>query len=149
MDSRLAHLLEAKNALLDRWKGQRLNRRLRKKIAELNRTIEDHCQSLTRQQWDEVCNSVDGQMRVGGKWNLLKHLLNESNSKSNQSQAISRVLHEARQSETKDAILDALTNKYLPIGTSSPADYPSYKRPPAWSSASLSPPARSGKFSRT
>ncbi|KAG0418622.1 hypothetical protein HPB47_004699 [Ixodes persulcatus] len=88
---------------------------LRKKIAELNRTIEDHCQSLTRQQWDEVCNSVDGPMRVGGKWNLLKHPLNDSNSKSHQSQVISRVLHEARQSETEDAILDALTNKYLPI----------------------------------
>ncbi|KAG0412376.1 hypothetical protein HPB47_010480 [Ixodes persulcatus] len=100
-DSRLAHLLEAKQALLDRWKGQRLNRRLRKKIAELHRTIEDHCQSLTRQQWDEVCNTVDGQMRVGGKWNLLK-----------------------------DSILDALTNKYQPIGTSNPADYPSYKGPP-------------------
>ncbi|KAG0412165.1 hypothetical protein HPB47_010704 [Ixodes persulcatus] len=100
LDSRLAHLLEAKKALLDR---------LRKKIAELDRTIEDHCQSFTRQQWDEVCNSVDGQMR---------------------SQVISIVLHEARQSETEDAILDALINKYLPIGTSSPADYPSYKRPP-------------------
>ncbi|CAN8021636.1 unnamed protein product [Ixodes persulcatus] len=74
MDSRLAYLQEAKKALIDRLKGQRLNRRLRKKIAELNRTIEDHCKSLTRQQWDEVCNSVDGQMRVGGKWNLLKHL---------------------------------------------------------------------------
>ncbi|KAG0431042.1 hypothetical protein HPB47_022161 [Ixodes persulcatus] len=33
-------------------------------------------------------------MRVGGKWNLLKPLLNESNS--NQSQVIRRVLHEAR-----------------------------------------------------
>ncbi|KAG0436140.1 hypothetical protein HPB47_018122 [Ixodes persulcatus] len=130
MDSRLANFLEAKKALLDRWKGQRLNRRLRKIIAELNRTIEDHCQSHTRQQWDEVCNSVDGQMRVGGKWNLLKHLLYESNSNSNQSQVISRVLHEARQSETKDAILDALTNKYLPMGTSSQADYPSYKGHP-------------------
>lgn len=32
MDSRLAHLLEAKGALLARWKGQRLNRRLRVKV---------------------------------------------------------------------------------------------------------------------
>ncbi|XP_037555927.1 uncharacterized protein LOC119432847 [Dermacentor silvarum] len=43
MDSRLAHLLEAKQSLLARWKGQRLNRRLRKKIAEVNRSIEEHC----------------------------------------------------------------------------------------------------------
>ncbi|KAG0443870.1 hypothetical protein HPB47_014439 [Ixodes persulcatus] len=53
MDRSLAHLLKAKKALLDRWKGQRLNLRLRKKIVELNRTIEDHCQSLTRQECDE------------------------------------------------------------------------------------------------
>ncbi|KAG0417941.1 hypothetical protein HPB47_005242, partial [Ixodes persulcatus] len=120
MDSRLAYLLEAKKALLDRLKGQRLNRRLRKKIAELNRTIEDHCKSLTRQQRDEVCNSVDGQMRVGGKWNLLKHL--------HTSPTLTPI--RARLSETEDAILDALTNRYLPIGTSSHADYPSYKGPP-------------------
>ncbi|KAG0445018.1 hypothetical protein HPB47_003208 [Ixodes persulcatus] len=80
-------LIQDSSIDLERWKGQRLNRRLPKKIAELNRTIEDHCQSLTRQKWDEVCNSVDGQMRAGGKWNLLKHLLNESNSNSNQSQS--------------------------------------------------------------
>ncbi|KAG0419804.1 hypothetical protein HPB47_003866 [Ixodes persulcatus] len=109
-----------KKALLDRWKGQRLNRRLRKKIAELNRAIEDHCQSPIRQQWNEVCNSVNGQMRVGGKWTLLKHLLNKSNSNFNQSQAV----RDGRRH------LDALTNKYLLIGTSSPADYTSYKGPP-------------------
>ncbi|KAG0432491.1 hypothetical protein HPB47_020799 [Ixodes persulcatus] len=32
MDSRLAHLIEAKTSILSRWKGQRLNKRLRKKI---------------------------------------------------------------------------------------------------------------------
>lgn len=47
MDSRLAHLLEAKQALLNRWKGQRLNRRLRKKIAEVNRSVEEHCRTLS------------------------------------------------------------------------------------------------------
>lgn len=31
MDSRLAHLLEAKQSLLERWKSQRLNRKLRKR----------------------------------------------------------------------------------------------------------------------
>lgn len=30
MDSRLAHLIEAKNSILARWKGQRFNRKLRK-----------------------------------------------------------------------------------------------------------------------
>lgn len=41
MDSRLEHLIEAKQSLLNRRKGQRLNRRLRKKIAEINRAIQE------------------------------------------------------------------------------------------------------------
>lgn len=127
MDSRLAHLLEAKTSLLNRWKGQKLNRRLRKKIAELNKTIEDHCQTLSRQQWDEVCNSVDGQMRVGAKWNLLKHLLDDTNTKSNQRQVIAKVLHQASQSETLQTVLDRLARKYLPLGNSSDEDYPPTK----------------------
>ncbi|KAG0431921.1 hypothetical protein HPB47_021332 [Ixodes persulcatus] len=39
MDNRLAHLIEAKNSTLARWTKQRLNRRLRKNVAELNRSI--------------------------------------------------------------------------------------------------------------
>ncbi|KAM7309196.1 hypothetical protein ISCGN_012827 [Ixodes scapularis] len=50
MDSRLAHLIEAKNSILARWTKQRLNRRPKKKVAELNRSIEEHCRTLNRQQ---------------------------------------------------------------------------------------------------
>lgn len=130
MDSRLTHLLEAKKSLLDRWKGQRLNRKLRKKIAQLNGTTEEHCQVLAKQQWDELCNSVDGQMRVGGKWNLLKHLLDDTNSKSNQRHAIEKVLHEAKRSEPMGVIADKLANRYLPVGSVRPTDYPTYKGEP-------------------
>lgn len=37
MDSRLAHLIEAKESILARWKTQKLNRRLRKRLAELDK----------------------------------------------------------------------------------------------------------------
>ncbi|XP_037564609.1 uncharacterized protein LOC119444253 [Dermacentor silvarum] len=60
MDSRLAHLLEAKQSLLARWKGQRLNRRLRKRISELNKSIADHCSTLFKQQWDEILHQAKG-----------------------------------------------------------------------------------------
>lgn len=65
MDSRLAHLIEAQQALQAKWKTQKLNRRLRKKTAELNKQIEEHSRTLARQQWAEVCNSVDAQIRKG------------------------------------------------------------------------------------
>ncbi|XP_037505344.1 uncharacterized protein LOC119381643 [Rhipicephalus sanguineus] len=126
MDSRLAHLLEAKQSLLTRWKGQRLNRRLRKKIAEVNRSIEEHCKVLSKQQWDEVCNSVDGQMRRGGPWNLLKHLLNENNTKSNQRCTLTRILHAARQGSSDNQVLAELVGKYLPIASGPPPSAPDY-----------------------
>lgn len=116
MDSRLAHLLEAKQSLLNRWKGQRLNRRLRKKIAELNRTIEEYCHTLSKQQWDEVCNSVDGQMRNGRNWNLLKHLLDDTNTRSNQQHVMAKLLHTATRVKTTEEVLNSLVEKYLPVG---------------------------------
>ncbi|XP_049529003.1 uncharacterized protein K02A2.6-like [Dermacentor silvarum] len=63
MDSRLAHLLEAKKSLVEKWRTQKLNRRLRKRISLLNKEIEDYSQELSRQQWNEACSKVDGQMR--------------------------------------------------------------------------------------
>ncbi|KAH6947741.1 hypothetical protein HPB50_021113 [Hyalomma asiaticum] len=65
VDSRLAHLIEAKNSVLSRWEKQRVNRRLRKKIAEINRTTEEHCQTFCKQQWNELCNEIDGQLYNG------------------------------------------------------------------------------------
>lgn len=62
MDSRLAHLLEARNSLKRRWKSQRHNRKLRKCIALLNREIEKHCAVLCRQQWHAICQEADGQI---------------------------------------------------------------------------------------
>lgn len=129
MDSRLAHLLEAKQSLLARWKGQRLNRRLRKKISDLNKTIEEHCRVLSKQQWDEVCNSVDGQMRNGKTWNLLKHLLSETNTKTNQRNVLARAMHEAKQSSSEEEVLKQLVQKYLPVDSNPATTYPEYSGP--------------------
>ncbi|KAH9374690.1 hypothetical protein HPB48_003534 [Haemaphysalis longicornis] len=53
-DSRLAHLIQAKQTAQVRWKGHRLNCRWRNKIPDLNYAIEEHCKVLSMQQWDEV-----------------------------------------------------------------------------------------------
>lgn len=128
MDARLAHLLEAKNSILSRWRTQRLNRRLRKKIAQLNREIEAYSIELSKQQWNEVCSSVDGQMRVGAKWNLLKQLLDESQSKGNQRLAIDRIVHNQKaKGVSEKALLKRLADSYLPLGPSGDADYPHYR----------------------
>lgn len=125
MDSRLAHFLEAKNALQAQWKTQKLNRCLREKISELNRQIDEHSETLARQQWDEVCDAVDVQMRSVAKWNLLKHLLGDKQSKTNQQLTIDRLIHNLKNSGlTETHIIDELASRYLCTEPASHNDYP-------------------------
>ncbi|XP_070389357.1 uncharacterized protein [Dermacentor albipictus] len=127
MDSKLAHLLEAKQALLTRWKGQRHNRRLRKKVSEVNREIEHHCKNLCKQQWAELCESVEGQLRSGKSWGLLKHLLDEGSTRSSQRRSLARAIHLATDSTPDVSIVYRLIDKYLPVADSSaPTQFPDY-----------------------
>lgn len=92
VDSKVAHMLEAKNSLVTRWKAQRFNRRLRAKIAQVNRDIETYVQ-LSRQQWDEACSETDGRMRRGGKWKLLKSILNDKLSRGTANLAANKLVN--------------------------------------------------------
>ncbi|KAH6937970.1 hypothetical protein HPB50_005787 [Hyalomma asiaticum] len=60
MDSHLAHLLEAKKALRERWLKNKLNRSLRKRIAMINAEISSYSKVLEQKHWVEMCDKVDG-----------------------------------------------------------------------------------------
>ncbi|XP_049527622.1 uncharacterized protein LOC125947250 [Dermacentor silvarum] len=77
MDSRLAHLLEAK------------------------------------QQWDELCDSAEGQLKTGKSWRLLRYLLHDGNTKSNQNRALAKAVHLATDSAPDEAFMEQLIDKYL------------------------------------
>lgn len=114
MDSRLAHLIEAKQSILNRWKKLRLNRRLRKKVAELNRTIEEYCRTLCAQQWDEICNAADGQMHNGKTWNLLRHLLDKTKTKSHQRDRLAKLIHREVTKHGAEHVTKRISDRYLP-----------------------------------
>lgn len=136
MDSRLAHLLEAKNALRRRWEKQKLNRRLRSKLREINKKIEEHSRELSAQQWDEVCNEADGKMRRGSKWSLLKNLFADSNkpTKSNARIMLDRLVHlHTIEGTSPQDFANTLADIYLPTESKSvPWDDPAceYKGTP-------------------
>ncbi|KAH8020184.1 hypothetical protein HPB51_025345 [Rhipicephalus microplus] len=116
MDSRLTHLLEAKHALLTRWKTQRHNHRLRARLALLNKDIESYAKELARQQWDETCTETDGRMRKGSKWSLLKSLFNDQQSKSALILATDRLIKkEITVGVTEKESANNLANTYLPL----------------------------------
>ncbi|XP_070377433.1 uncharacterized protein [Dermacentor albipictus] len=115
VDSRLAHLFEAKQSILNRWKKQQLNRRLRKNVAELNRAIEVHCRLLCMQQWNEICNAADGQMHWGKTWNLVRHLLDETKTKSHQRDRLTKIIHRAVKENGETEVIRRIDSKYLPV----------------------------------
>ncbi|KAL1475418.1 hypothetical protein MTO96_037301 [Rhipicephalus appendiculatus] len=117
MDIRLAHLIEAKQSLLSRRKQLRLNRRLRKKIAEVTKNIEEHCKVLSRQERGDVCNFTDGRMRWGGSWSFLKHFQDETSTKSNQRSTLARILHKGRQESSGDGVQGNRVTNYEQVAS--------------------------------
>ncbi|KAH8009892.1 hypothetical protein HPB51_021690 [Rhipicephalus microplus] len=93
MDPRLAHLLKARRSLQNRWRRQRHNRKLRKKIAELGREIERHSRQLCSQQWFALCSQADEQLHHGGTWKLLRQLMDETKSCEYQRTRMAQILH--------------------------------------------------------
>ncbi|KAH7961700.1 hypothetical protein HPB52_011362 [Rhipicephalus sanguineus] len=57
------------------WHKQRPNLRLRRRIAHLDRTIEQHTTMLARQEREQLCSGLCGQLGCKQTWHLLRHLL--------------------------------------------------------------------------
>ncbi|KAL1454675.1 hypothetical protein MTO96_043731 [Rhipicephalus appendiculatus] len=119
MDS-FAHLLEAKSPY---WAAGRASIliRLRK-----HKNMADHCHTLSKQLCDEVCNLIDGQVYNGKTWNLLKHLFNDTNTRTNQHHSLAKILHQAKWTVPPEDVAKDLVQKYrrLPMGPLTP--HPEY-----------------------
>lgn len=111
LDSRLAHMWEARNSLMKRWKRQRLNKRLRSRIAKLESEIERHARQLTQQEWYQTCDSLNGQLGNKKTWHLLRHLLDPTQSKSAAQGQLAAIIHQYP-GDGQD-FLDLLRKKYL------------------------------------
>ncbi|XP_077553731.1 uncharacterized protein LOC144168662 [Haemaphysalis longicornis] len=114
MDSRLAHLLYARRSLQRRWRRQRHNRKLRKKIAELGKEIERHSRRLCNQQWFALCNHIDGQLHRSGPWKILKQLMDETKSREFQHTRMAQILHTTARRMGEEEMYKQLNDRYLP-----------------------------------
>ncbi|KAH7932756.1 hypothetical protein HPB49_002270 [Dermacentor silvarum] len=73
---------------------QRHNNKLRRRIAKLEREIEAHTSTLERQQWGQICKSLNGQLGCKKTWHLLRHLLDPSNTKSAARNQLTKIIHQ-------------------------------------------------------
>ncbi|XP_075543923.1 uncharacterized protein LOC142578420 [Dermacentor variabilis] len=120
VDSRLAHLVAAKKSMQRRASRQKLNRKIRKKIAEINREIEMHCARLCEQEWQELCDTMNGNMSAGRTWKILRHLLDPGSTRTATRTEMAKLRHKYK--DDPDAFAEEIVQTHLarPEGQSHP-----------------------------
>ncbi|KAG0425111.1 hypothetical protein HPB47_027703 [Ixodes persulcatus] len=58
VDPHLLHLWDARHGLTKRWKKQKQNRTLRKRIAELTQEAEQYAEDHTQANWHRMCDQL-------------------------------------------------------------------------------------------
>lgn len=125
-DNKLLHMWEAKNGLERRWKKQRWNRNLRRRIARLNRDIEKYARQLCEQNWCSRCDEMERGMSLTKTWNLLRHLLDPTNSKTQASISLAKTKHIYE--GTDEEFVKEIIQTY--IGDTKRVELPEYQGPP-------------------
>lgn len=118
IDAKLLHMWTAKSSLLRRWRGQRYNRKLRRRIAKLDLEIQDYAEQLAQQQWGQKCESLSGRLSNKRTWQLLRHLLDPTESKTVHGHQINKILHERK--DDLASFFQELRDKHLPSQTKAP-----------------------------
>lgn len=114
-DSRLLHMWDAHAGLLRRWRRQRHNKKLRRRLETLAREIENHSLALAQQQWGQLCDGLNGQMSSKRTWHLLRQLLDPCSSKLSAQKQLQRLLH--RYPGTDAELLDELALRYVSLAS--------------------------------
>ncbi|KAH7969378.1 hypothetical protein HPB52_017497 [Rhipicephalus sanguineus] len=122
VDRRLVNLWRKKKGLENRLQRRRWDRNIRKQIAALNRQIEEHAITLTKQNWGNVCQEMDRNMSTAGTWRLLRHLLDPDSTKAASKQQLERMAHQFDGS--KKELLEEVRKRYInPAGSEPLPDY--------------------------
>lgn len=119
VDNHLLHLWEARRSLLRRWKRQRQNRKLRIRIANLNKEAAKYAAHLSQQNWHHTCDSLNGRLSTSKTWNLLRYLIDPSKSRGSASKTLQTILHQYPGS-TED-LMETLKTRYFPDSPREPS----------------------------
>lgn len=79
VDSHRLYLWEARRSLICRWKKQKWDRVLKKRIALLTRQADKYADELVRQNWNQICDNLQGTLSTRNTWNIIRSLALEQN----------------------------------------------------------------------
>ncbi|KAG0430398.1 hypothetical protein HPB47_022728 [Ixodes persulcatus] len=119
IDSHLLHLWEARRSLTKRWRRQRHNKKLKRRIAKLTVDAADYAANLTGENWHALCDNLNGTLGTARTWSLLRHLIQPGQAKSDRAKGIHKLLRATNLTDTQ--CLTQLRQRYLP-----PPDAPRY-----------------------
>ncbi|XP_075538142.1 uncharacterized protein LOC142572725 isoform X1 [Dermacentor variabilis] len=92
------------------------NRKLKRRLAMRQTQIAAHAEELCRSNWDQVCNSIPGNLSTKNAWQLLRHLVDLTHSRTASKHHITRLIHNSTLSP--DTLLDELRTEHTEPGTS-------------------------------
>lgn len=111
VDTRLLHLWEARRGLTRRWKKQRYNKKLRKRIQALTKLAEDYAVDLARKNWYGLCDSIRGSLGTAQAWRMLRALIDPSRAKAVTGGRLAELIHKLP--GDRKQIMDRLAERYL------------------------------------
>lgn len=114
VDPHLLHLWEGRRSLTKRWKNQRLNRKLRARIATVTEQANEYARQLQAENWLQFCDSLRGTLSTAKTWAILRSMIDPDSTKTATTRTIRTIVGEYKSST--DALIQALRDKYIKTG---------------------------------
>lgn len=111
VDNHLLHLWEARRGLTKRWKRQKHNRTLRKRIQEVTQQAAEYASHLADTNWVDRCNAAASQMSNKNTWRLFRSLIDPTQTRGETQRHLQRALHNFQGTTTQ--LAETLRDKYL------------------------------------
>lgn len=125
VDNHLDHLWTARRSLLNRWRRNKHNRKLKRRIAQITEEALKYATQLQAQNWRGFCDQMNGTLTTKKAWHILRHLLGNTPTKTAISQNIARLMH--NHSQPPDQLLSQIRHKLFghasSLTTTSHPDY--------------------------
>lgn len=112
VDAHHLHLWEARRSFLRRWKGHRHNKRLRTRIALLNKEAAEYAAQHCRQKWLEMWDALQGRLSTSRTWQILRYLIDPTKSRSVASNTTQATIHQFP--GTQEDLVWELRARYIP-----------------------------------
>ncbi|KAH7935157.1 hypothetical protein HPB52_004567 [Rhipicephalus sanguineus] len=119
VDRNLLHLRDSRRCLLKRWKRQRLNHCLYRRIATLSEEANEYATKLATDGWVQFGGSLRCTLGTRQTWAILRAMLEPEKSKSAMNRTLQRIVHDFR--GTDGELIQALKDRY--IGTDAVLPY--------------------------